>query len=390
MMNADFVVDIGPGAGIHGGQVVAAGTPEEVAANEESITGDYMSGRRAIAVPTNRREGNGNKLCVYGATEHNLKNIDVEIPLGCFVGVSGVSGSGKSSLVNGIIYPYLAKKLNRAVTHPGKFEKMTGLENLDKVICIDQSPIGRTPRSNPATYTGLFTEIRNLFAQTPDAKARGYKAGRFSFNTRGGRCEICEGDGVKKIEMHFLPDVYVTCDACRGKRYNRDTLEVKYKGKNVFDVLDMTVEEGLAFFADLPRIARKLKTLYDVGLGYIKIGQSSTTLSGGEAQRIKLATELAKRDTGKTIYILDEPTTGLHTADVARLISVLQRLCDAGNTVLVIEHNLDVLKTCDYLIDLGPEGGDGGGTLVVSGTPEQVASCEKSYTGEYLRGKLIK
>ncbi len=390
MMNADFVVDIGPGAGIHGGQVVAAGTPEEVAANEESITGDYMSGRRAIAVPTNRREGNGNKLCVYGAAEHNLKNIDVEIPLGCFVGVSGVSGSGKSSLVNGIIYPYLAKKLNRAVTHPGKFEKMTGLENLDKVICIDQSPIGRTPRSNPATYTGLFTEIRNLFAQTPDAKARGYKAGRFSFNTRGGRCEICEGDGVKKIEMHFLPDVYVTCDACRGKRYNRDTLEVKYKGKNVFDVLDMTVEEGLAFFADLPRIARKLKTLYDVGLGYIKIGQSSTTLSGGEAQRIKLATELAKRDTGKTIYILDEPTTGLHTADVARLISVLQRLCDAGNTVLVIEHNLDVLKTCDYLIDLGPEGGDGGGTLVVSGTPEQVASCEKSYTGEYLRDKLIK
>ncbi len=390
MMSADFVVDIGPGAGIHGGQVVAAGTPAEVAANESSITGDYMSGRRVIAVPKTRRAGNGSYLCVYGAAEHNLKNIDVKIPLGCFVGVSGVSGSGKSSLVNGIIYPYLAKKLNRAATRPGKFDRIEGLDALDKVICIDQSPIGRTPRSNPATYTGLFTDIRDLFAKTPDAKARGYTAGRFSFNIRGGRCEACEGDGVKKIEMHFLPDVYVTCDACRGKRYNRDTLEVRYKGKNIFDVLNMTVEEGMNFFSDLPRLYRKLKTLYDVGLGYIKIGQSSTTLSGGEAQRIKLATELAKRDTGKTFYILDEPTTGLHTADVAKLITVLQRLCDAGNTVLVIEHNLDVLKTCDHLIDLGPEGGDGGGTLVASGTPEEVASCINSYTGEYLRNKLQK
>ncbi len=390
MMSADFVVDIGPGAGIHGGRVVAAGTPSEVAANENSITGDYMSGRRFIAVPQSRRAGNGDHLSVYGAAEHNLKNIDVKIPLGCFVGVSGVSGSGKSSLVNGIIYPYLAKKLNRAATRPGKFDRIEGLEALDKVICIDQSPIGRTPRSNPATYTGLFTDIRDLFAKTPDAKARGYTAGRFSFNIRGGRCEASEGDGVKKIEMHFLPDVYVTCDACRGKRYNRDTLEVRYKGKNIFDVLDMTVEEGMNFFSDLPRLYRKLKTLYDVGLGYIKIGQSSTTLSGGEAQRIKLATELAKRDTGKTFYILDEPTTGLHTADVAKLIAVLQRLCDAGNTVLVIEHNLDVLKTCDHIIDLGPEGGDGGGTLVASGTPEEVAECINSYTGEYLRHKLQK
>jgi len=388
MESADFVVDIGPGAGIHGGRVVAAGTPAEVAANENSITGDYMSGRKKIDVPKTRRPGNGKYISIYGAAEHNLKNIDVNIPLGCFVGVSGVSGSGKSSLVNGILYPYLARKLNRANTHPGKVGKIEGIENLDKVICIDQSPIGRTPRSNPATYTGLFTDIRDLFAKTQDAKARGYKAGRFSFNIRGGRCEACEGDGVKCIEMHFLPDVYVTCDVCHGKRYNRDTLEVKYKSKNIYDVLNMTVEEGIAFFADLPRLAKKLQTLYDVGLGYIKIGQSSTTLSGGEAQRIKLATELAKRDTGKTFYILDEPTTGLHTADVAKLITVLQRLADAGNTVLVIEHNLDVLKTCDYIIDLGPEGGDGGGTLVASGTPEEVAKCEYSFTGEYLRKKL--
>ena len=325
---------------------------------------------------------------VYGAAEHNLKNIDVKIPLGCFVCVSGVSGSGKSSLVNGIIYPHLANKLNRANTRPGRFDKIEGVENLDKVICIDQSPIGRTPRSNPATYTGLFTDIRTLFAKTPDAKAKGYSAGRFSFNVRGGRCEACEGDGVKCIEMHFLPDVYVTCDVCRGKRYNRDTLDVKYKGKNIYEVLEMTVEEGITFFADHPKIARKLKTLFDVGLGYIKIGQSSTTLSGGEAQRIKLATELSKRDTGKTMYILDEPTTGLHTADVEKLIGVLQRLCDAGNTVLVIEHNLDVIKTADHIIDLGPEGGDGGGTLVAEGTPEAVAKCEYSHTGAYLKKKL--
>ncbi len=388
MESADFLVDIGPGAGIHGGKVVASGTPKEVAACENSITGDYMSGRKTIRVPETRRKGNGDFLTVYGAAEHNLKNIDVNIPLGCFVGVSGVSGSGKSSLVNGILYPYLARKLNRANTHPGKFDRIEGVEKLDKVICIDQSPIGRTPRSNPATYTGLFTDIRTLFAKTQDAKARGYSAGRFSFNIRGGRCEACEGDGVKCIEMHFLPDVYVTCDVCHGKRYNRDTLEVKYKGKNIYDVLNMTVEEGITFFADLPKIAKKLQTLYDVGLGYIKIGQSSTTLSGGEAQRIKLATELSKRDTGRTIYILDEPTTGLHTADVAKLITVLGRLVDAGNTVLVIEHNLDVLKTCDYLIDLGPEGGDGGGTLVASGTPEDISKCKYSYTGEYLRKKL--
>lgn len=389
MMSADYIVDIGPGAGIHGGRVTAQGTPAELMNNENSITGDYMSGRKRIPIPSRRRNGNGDYLNICGAEEHNLKSIDVSIPLGCFVGVSGVSGSGKSSLVNGIIYPYLAKKLNKALTqHPGKFKKITGYESLDKVICIDQSPIGRNPRSNPATYTGLFNDIRNLFAETPDAKARGYKPGRFSFNIKGGRCEACEGDGVKKIEMHFLPDVYVTCDVCRGKRYNRDTLEVKYKGKSIFDVLDMTVEEGVTFFADLPRLAKKLKTMYDVGLGYIKIGQSSTTLSGGEAQRIKLATELSKRDTGNTLYILDEPTTGLHTADVAKLITVLQRLCDAGNTILVIEHNLDVLKVCDRLIDLGPEGGDEGGQLLISGTPEEVAKCARSYTGKYLIDKL--
>ena len=388
MEKADFLVDIGPGAGIHGGRVVAAGTPAEVAANENSITGDFLSGRRKIEVPEKRREGNGSFINVYGAAEHNLKNIDVSIPLGCFVGVSGVSGSGKSSLVNGILYPYLANKLNRSNIKVGKVDKITGLEALDKVICIDQSPIGRTPRSNPATYTGLFADIRNLFAITTEAKARGYGPGRFSFNVKGGRCEACEGDGVKRIEMHFLPDVYVTCDACRGKRYNRDTLEVKYKGKNIYDVLEMTVEEGLTFFADHPRIARKLQTLYDVGLGYIKIGQSSTTLSGGEAQRIKLATELSKRDTGRTFYILDEPTTGLHSADVEKLVAVLQRLCNAGNTVLVIEHNLDVLKTCDHIIDLGPEGGDGGGTLVACGTPEKVAECINSHTGECLKKKI--
>ena len=385
MQASDYLVDIGPGAGVHGGKVVACGTPAEVMAHPTSVTGAYLSGRKRIETPAKRRQGNGHFLSVYGAAEHNLKHIDVQIPLGCFVCVTGVSGSGKSSLVNGIVLPVLASELNRAVTYPGAHDRVEGVEHLDKVVAIDQSPIGRTPRSNPATYTSLFNDIRDLFARTPDANARGYTAGRFSFNTKGGRCEACEGDGVKKIEMHFLPDVYVTCDVCHGKRYNRDTLEVHYKGKNIFDVLDMTVEEGLHFFDGLPKITRKLQTLYDVGLGYIKIGQSSTTLSGGEAQRVKLATELAKRGTGKTIYILDEPTTGLHTDDVARLLQVLQRLCDGGNTVLVIEHNLDVIRSADYLIDLGPEGGNGGGTVVATGTPEEVASCPASHTGKYLQ-----
>ena len=388
MLSSDYIIDIGPGAGIHGGELVAAGTPEEVMNNPKSETGAYLSGRKKIAVPKTRREGNGKFLEVVGAEEHNLKNIDVTIPLGCFVCVTGVSGSGKSSLVNGIISPVLAKTLNRAITFPGKYKKMLGVENLDKVIVIDQSPIGRTPRSNPATYTGLFGDIRELFAKTPDAKAKGYTAGRFSFNTKGGRCEACEGDGVKKIEMHFLPDVYVKCDVCHGKRYNRDTLDVKYKGKSIYDVLDMTVEEGVRFFDGIPRIANRLKTLADVGLGYIKIGQSSTTLSGGEAQRVKLATELSKRSTGRTMYILDEPTTGLHSADVAKLIEVLEKLCDAGNSILVIEHNLDVIKTADYIIDLGPEGGSGGGTVVACGTPENVAKSEKSYTGQFLKKML--
>ena len=385
MEESDYIIDIGPGAGIHGGHVVASGTPEELKRDENSITGAYLSGRKKITVPEKRREGNGKYLTVKGAEEHNLKGIDVHIPLGKFVCVSGVSGSGKSSLVNGILYPKLAHDLNGAVAYPGKCKDIEGIENLDKVICIDQSPIGRTPRSNPATYTGLFTDIRELFASTKDAKAKGYLPGRFSFNTKGGRCEACEGDGVKCIEMHFLPDVYVTCDVCKGKRYNTDTLEVKYKGKNIFDVLDLSVEEGLAFFDGLPKIRKKLQTLYDVGLGYIKIGQSSTTLSGGEAQRVKLATELSKRSTGKTIYILDEPTTGLHTADVAKLLEVLQMLCDGGNTVLVIEHNLDVIKSADHIIDLGPEGGDGGGRIVAEGTPEEVALVDGSYTGQYLK-----
>ena len=388
MREADFIVDIGPGAGIHGGEVIAAGTPEEVAACTRSITGDYLSGRRVIPVPEKRREGNGSFLHIEGARENNLKNIDVDIPLGCFVAVTGVSGSGKSSLINSVLYRTLARDLNRAVAYPGKVKRITGLEHLDKVIAIDQSPIGRTPRSNPATYTGLFTDIRNLFAKTRDAKAKGYDAGRFSFNVRGGRCEACEGDGVKCIEMNFLPDVYVRCDVCKGKRYNRDTLDVKYKGKSIYDVLEMSVEEGLSFFEGLPQLQRKLATLFDVGLGYIKIGQSSTTLSGGEAQRVKLATELAKRSTGKTIYILDEPTTGLHTEDVAKLVGILQRITDGGNTVVVIEHNLDLIKTADYIIDLGPEGGDGGGTVVATGTPEEVAACEKSYTGAFLKDKL--
>ena len=388
MTASDYIVDIGPGAGIHGGHIIAAGTPEEIMKNEASLTGAYLSGRRKIPVPEKRRDGNGEKITVVGASENNLKNITVDIPLGKFVCVTGVSGSGKSSLVNAVLLRELTRKLNRAQAFPGKFERIEGLEHLDKVVSIDQSPIGRTPRSNPATYTGLFTDIRELFAMTPDAKARGYTAGRFSFNVKGGRCEMCEGDGVRCIEMHFLPDVYVTCDTCHGKRYNHDTLEVKYKGKSIFDVLDMTVEEGLAFFSNMPKLARKLQTLYDVGLGYIKIGQSSTTLSGGEAQRVKLATELSKRATGRTIYILDEPTTGLHTADVEKLLSVLNRLCENGNTVLVIEHNLDVIKTADHIIDLGPEGGDGGGTIVATGTPEEVANCENSHTGRYLK-KLL-
>ncbi len=390
MTEADYIVDIGPRAGVHGGKIVAAGTPAEIMDNKNSITGDYLSGRRRIAVPEKRREGNGNFLQIIGAHQNNLKHIDVAIPLGMLVCVTGVSGSGKSSLINSILYPVLAKKLNRAMTRAGKHERIEGIDSLDKVIAIDQSPIGRTPRSNPATYTGLFNDIRELFASTNDAKIRGYKSGRFSFNVKGGRCENCEGDGVKKIEMHFLPDVYVTCDVCRGKRYNRDTLEVKYKGKNISDVLEMTVEEGLNFFENLPRLKRKLQTLYDVGLGYIKIGQSSTTLSGGEAQRVKLATELAKRSTGKTVYILDEPTTGLHTYDVDKLISILQRLTDQGNSVIVIEHNLDLIKTADYIIDMGPEGGDGGGTLIACGTPEQVSKIEHSYTGQFLKKMLSK
>ncbi len=390
MEESDYIVDIGPGAGVHGGHVVAAGTPDEIKKDKSSVTGAFLSGRRRIPVPKERRRGSGKTVTVRGAAENNLKDIDVEFPLGVFTCVTGVSGSGKSSLVNGILYRVLARKLNRASVSAGKHRAVEGIEALDKVIAIDQSPIGRTPRSNPATYTGLFTDIRELFAQTPDAKARGYKSGRFSFNVRGGRCEACEGDGVKRIEMHFLPDVYVTCDVCKGKRYNYDTLEVKYKGKNIFDVLDMTVEEGRNFFSELPRLKKKLDTLYDVGLGYIKIGQSSTTLSGGEAQRVKLATELSKRATGRTVYILDEPTTGLHTADVEKLIEVLQRLVDTENTVIVIEHNLEMIKTADYIIDMGPEGGDGGGTVIAKGTPEQVAEASESYTGQYLKKILQK
>ncbi|MBQ3065704.1 MAG: excinuclease ABC subunit UvrA [Clostridia bacterium] len=388
MLSSDYIVDIGPGAGIHGGTIVAQGTPAEIMANTASITGDYLSGRKRIPVPSIRRAGNGKHLHVVGASENNLKNVTVDFPLGLFLCVTGVSGSGKSSLVNAILYRSLAKNLNKAITYPGKHKTIEGMEALDKVIQIDQSPIGRTPRSNPATYTGLFTDIRNLFAQTVEAKKRAYTAGRFSFNVKGGRCEACEGDGVKCIEMHFLPDVYVTCDVCKGKRYNRDTLSCTYKGKSIADVLDMSVEEGLAFFSNLPRLAAKLQTLYDVGLGYIKIGQSSTTLSGGEAQRVKLATELSKRATGRTVYILDEPTTGLHSADVAKLIEVLQRLVDGGNSVIVIEHNLDMIKTADYIIDLGPEGGEGGGYIVATGTPEEIAAVHASYTGQYLKPLL--
>lgn len=388
ILAADYVVDIGPEAGIHGGEVVYSGNVAGLLACETSLTGQYLSGKKQIDLPEQRRIGNGNFLTVIGAAEHNLKNITVSIPLGTFTCVTGVSGSGKSSLVNEIIYKHLAAKLNRNRVRAGAFQKIEGIEHLDKVINIDQSPIGRTPRSNPATYTGVFTDIRELFAKTNDAKTRGYNAGRFSFNIKGGRCEACQGDGILKIEMHFLPDVYVPCEVCKGKRYNRETLEVKYRGKSIYDVLEMTVDEGVVFFEQHPKIFRKLKMLQEVGLGYIKIGQPATTLSGGEAQRVKLSTELAKRPTGRTIYILDEPTTGLHTADVHRLISVLQRLTDAGNTVLVIEHNLNVIKVADYLIDLGPEGGNAGGTLVVSGTPEEVANCEISYTGKYLKPYL--
>ena len=388
MRSADYIVDVGPYAGVHGGEIVATGTVEDIEKCERSITGQYLSGKRFIPVPTERKKGNGEFLRIFGAAENNLKHIDVEVPLGIFTCITGVSGSGKSSLVNEIIYKHLAAKLNRAKIRPGKFDRMEGLENLDKVIAIDQSPIGRTPRSNPATYTGVFNDIRELFAGTNDAKMKGYGPGRFSFNTKGGRCEACEGDGIIKIEMHFLPDVFVPCEVCKGKRYNRETLDVYYKGKNIYDVLEMTVDEGVEFFANIPKIARKLKTLQEVGLGYIKIGQSSTTLSGGEAQRVKLATELSKRATGRTFYILDEPTTGLHTADVHKLIEVLQRLTEGGNTVLVIEHNLDVIKTADYIIDLGPEGGVGGGTLVKCGTPEEIAKCAKSYTGKYLKKYL--
>ncbi len=390
MRESDFLVDIGPGAGVHGGNVVFAGPPKEIEACEESLTGQYLSGRRKVEIPEKRRQGNGKFLEVRGAQQNNLQNVNVKIPLGEFVCVTGVSGSGKSSLINEILYKKLAAELNRAHAHPGKHKEILGLEHLDKVIQIDQSPIGRTPRSNPATYTGLFNDIRELFASTQDAKMRGFTASRFSFNVKGGRCEACQGDGIIRIEMHFLPDVYVPCDVCKGHRYNRETLEVKYKGKSIYDVLEMTVEEALDFFRDIPKLARKLQTIYDVGLGYVKVGQPATTLSGGEAQRVKLATELSKRSTGRTIYILDEPTTGLHIADVHKLIDVLQRLVDGGNTVVVIEHNLDLIKTADHIIDLGPEGGNRGGTIVAQGTPEEVAQVEGSYTGQYLKPLLDK
>lgn len=390
MRAADFIVDIGPGAGIHGGNIICAGSIDDIMNCKESITGQYLTGEKRIEVPTERRKPGKNWLTITGCKENNLKDITVKIPLGIFTCVTGVSGSGKSSLVNEIIYKYLVGRLNRARIRPGKFDTFLGAEALDKIIAIDQSPIGRTPRSNPATYTGVFNDIRELFASTQDAKMKGYTSARFSFNVKGGRCEACEGDGINKIEMHFLPDIYVPCEVCKGMRYNRETLEVRYRGKNIYDVLEMTVEEGVKFFENHEKIARKLKTLYDVGLGYIKIGQPATTLSGGEAQRVKLATELSRRATGRTMYVLDEPTTGLHTADVHKLIDVLQKLTDGGNTVLVIEHNLDVIKTADYIIDMGPEGGDKGGTVVASGTPEQVADTEGSYTGEYLKPILKK
>lgn len=388
MRAADYLIDIGPGAGVHGGQVVAAGTPVEVMANPDSLTGQYLSGKKKIEVPAVRRPGNGKLLKVVGAAENNLRHIDVEFPLGTFTVVTGVSGSGKSSLVNEVLFKRLGAELMRMKVRPGKCDRIEGIEQLDKVVNIDQSPIGRTPRSNPATYTGLFNDIRDLFASTQEAKSRGYGQGRFSFNVRGGRCEACSGDGLLKIEMHFLPDIFVPCEVCKGRRYNRETLEVRYKGKNIADVLDMTVDEALDFFSALPKLKKRLQTLQDVGLGYVKLGQPSTELSGGEAQRVKLATELSKQATGKTIYILDEPTTGLHSDDVRKLLEVLQRLVDAGNTVVVIEHNLDVIKCADHLIDLGPEGGDGGGTIIVTGTPEEVAACPASFTGQYLKRML--
>ena len=388
MLEADHIIDIGPGAGIHGGEVVYNGDVKGILKDKKSVTGLYLSGKKKIPLPKKRRKGNGKKLSIIGATHNNLKNVKVDIPLGEFIAVTGVSGSGKSSLINDILYKKLASSLNGAKTTAGKHKEIKGIEHLDKVIQINQNPIGRTPRSNPATYTGLFTDIRELYSNTKEAKLRGFGPGRFSFNVKGGRCEACQGDGIIKIEMHFLPDVYVSCDVCKGQRYNRETLEVKYKGKTIHDVLEMTVEEGLEFFADIPKLARKLKTLYDVGLNYIKIGQPATTLSGGEAQRVKLATELSKRATGRTIYILDEPTTGLHIADVHKLIEVLQTLVDTGNTVLVIEHNLDLIKTADHIIDIGPEGGDKGGEILITGTPEVIAKCEKSYTGEYLKPLL--
>jgi excinuclease ABC subunit A len=387
MRQADYVVDIGPYAGEHGGEVVAVGTAEEIMQNPDSITGAYLSGRIKIPVPEKRNKPTG-FLTIRGARQNNLRNIDVQIPLGILTCITGVSGSGKSSLTNEILYKALAKKLNRARTVPGLHDGIDGVEQLDKIIDIDQSPIGRTPRSNPATYTGVFDMIRDLFAATADAKARGYKKGRFSFNVKGGRCEACSGDGILKIEMHFLPDVYVPCEVCGGKRYNRETLEVRYKGKNIYEVLDMTVEEAVTFFENVPSIKRKIQTLYDVGLSYIKLGQPSTTLSGGEAQRIKLATELSRRSTGKTIYVLDEPTTGLHFADVHKLVEILHKLTEGGNTVVVIEHNLDVIKTADYIIDMGPEGGDGGGMVIASGTPEEITENKKSYTGQYLKKYL--
>ncbi|MDE6210862.1 MAG: excinuclease ABC subunit UvrA, partial [Clostridia bacterium] len=388
MRKADYIVDIGPGAGINGGEVVAAGTPEDIMACERSITGAYMSGREVIELPTQRRAGNGKYLQIKGAVKNNLKRINVDIPLGAFCVITGVSGSGKSSLINEVLYPVLQNKLNGSAEKPVNCKEILGIEELDKVIAIDQSPIGRTPRSNPATYTNVFTAIRDLYAKTPDAKSRGYTSGRFSFNIAGGRCENCAGDGIKKIEMHFLSDVYVPCAVCGGKRYNRETLQVKFKGKSIYDVLEMTVAEACEFFRNVPQIYNKISTLNDVGLSYVKLGQPATTLSGGEAQRVKLATELSKRSTGKTVYILDEPTTGLHSADVKKLIMILQRLVSKGNTVIVIEHNLDVIKVADHIIDLGPEGGDNGGTVVATGTPEEVAKNPKSYTGKYLIDKL--